>query len=448
MESAGQSLPTVIIGAGPIGLAAAAHLIEQELPFLIFERGPAAASAVREWSHVRLFTPWRYNIDEAARNLLESSGWQAPEDGETFPTGGELVERYLQPLAHHPEIAPNLHYGQTVTSVARAYTDKREAAERDEEPFAIHLLDTEGNATIVLADSVIDASGSWYQPNPAGANGLPVPGERELGDRIAYRIPDVLGRDRARYTGKRVLVIGSGHSAMNALSSLVELTAVEGGEVHWAMRRPSVEEALRACSGDGLTERTLLSRDISDLAQSDAITLHTGVRVDRFSHTDAGIITHSGDLRLPPVDEIIVATGFRPDLEMLRELRLDLHPLFESPFALGPLIDPAANACGTVPPHSVEKLAHPDTNFYIAGMKSYGRASTFLMLTGFEQVRSISCALAGDRDGALEVRLALPERGLCSACTAYLEEQDRLGACSCSDDEDPADCCAVEETAA
>jgi thioredoxin reductase len=448
MDSVDESLPTAIIGAGPIGLAAAAHLAELDVPFVIFERGERAASAVREWGHVRLFTPWQYNIDEAARRLLDSSGWQAPADDEAFPTGAELVAEYLEPLAAHPAIAPHLRYGQTVTAVAHAYTSKHEAADRDLEPFAVHVRDSQGATTIVLADYVIDASGSWGNPNPAGANGLPVPGERELASHIAYRIPDVLGNDRSRYAGKRVLVIGSGHSAMNALSSLVDLATTEGSEVHWALRRPSIEDALRACSGDGLTERALLSRDIHERAQSDAITLHTGVRVDRFSDSAGGIVTHAGDRELPAVDEIIVATGFRPDLAMLRELRLDLHPLFESPYALGSLIDPANNACGTVPPHTVEKLAHPDADFYIAGMKSYGRASTFLMLTGYEQVRSIACALAGDRDGALEVRLSLPERGLCSACTAYLEEQDRLNACTCSDDEEPDACCATEEPAA
>jgi hypothetical protein len=235
---------------------------------------------------------------------------------------------------------------------------------------------------------------------------------------------------------------------MNALGGLVELAATDGGEVHWALRRSSIEGALQACSGDGLTERALLSRDISELAQAEAITPHTGVRVDRFSEAGGGIAAHSGAQTLPPVDEIVVATGFRPELDMLRELRLDLHPVFESPFALGALIDPANNACGTVPPHTVEKLAHPDADFYIAGMKSYGRASTFLMLTGFEQVRSIACALAGDRDGALETRLELPERGLCAACTAFLEEQDRRNACTCVEGAKPEPCCATDEPAA
>jgi hypothetical protein len=114
------------------------------------------------------------------------------------------------------------------------------------------------------------------------------------------------------------------------------------------------------------------------------------------------------------VDELIVATGFRPDLSYLRELRISLDPALECPPSLAPLIDPNLHSCGTVRPHGARELAQPEPGFYFAGMKSYGRAPTFLMMTGYEQVRSIVADIAGDREAAERVELVLPETGVCS----------------------------------
>jgi hypothetical protein len=115
------------------------------------------------------------------------------------------------------------------------------------------------------------------------------------------------------------------------------------------------------------------------------------------------------------VDRIVVATGFRPDFSFLRELRLGLDPAVEAPPALAPLIDPNFHSCGTVPPHGVDQLVHPEPGLFIVGSKSYGRAPTFLMATGYEQVRSIVAELAGDTVAAREVHLVLPETGVCGA---------------------------------
>jgi hypothetical protein len=134
------------------------------------------------------------------------------------------------------------------------------------------------------------------------------------------------------------------------------------------------------------------------------------------------VISQSGPL--PSVDEIVAATGFRPDLSLLGELRTSLDPALESPVALAPLIDPNVHSCGTVPPHGVDELSHPEPDLYIVGMKSYGRAPTFLTLTGYEQVRSIVAALVGDWESAREVRLVLPGTGVCSV--------DRSGGSSCA----------------
>jgi hypothetical protein len=140
----------------------------------------------------------------------------------------------------------------------------------------------------------------------------------------------------------------------------------------------------------------------------------TGFKIARLTPTAGGIVVSDGVRSLPPVDEIIATTGLRPDLAMLHELRLGLDAAVEAPSALAPLIDPNLHSCGSVPPHGVDELSHPEPGFYIVGMKSYGRAPTFLMLTGYEQVRSVAAALAGDWASARDVQLVLPETGVCS----------------------------------
>jgi hypothetical protein len=121
---------------------------------------------------------------------------------------------------------------------------------------------------------------------------------------------------------------------------------------------------------------------------------------------------------LGPFDRIIVATGQRPDLALTRELRLDLDPWLESTRALGPMIDPNLHSCGTVRPHGYRELQHHEPGFYTVGIKSYGRAPTFLLATGYEQVRSVAAHLAGDEQAATRVQLCLPETGVCGGAPA------------------------------
>lgn len=434
-------LPVAIIVAGPIGLAAAAHLASRREPFVVIEAGRGPATSVMAWGHIPLFTPWRYNVDPVAVALLEATGWEAP-DPIAHPTGGELVERYLQPLALHPDIGPHVRYGRRVRAITRDTLGKLDE-ERDDHPFVIEAVDPSGHERSIRARAVIDASGSWNTPNPLGANGRIAPGEVELGERIFYGIPDVAGTDRSRYAGKRTLVVGSGHSAFHSLQHLAALAQEHPGtRVLWALRRGTVFDATAGCAGDELTERTLLRRDVDVLLREATIDAFPGTRLTHLEPGPDGIVAVAGDRPLPPVDEIIVATGFRPDHGLARELRLDVHSVFESTYALAPLIDPTVSACGTVPPHGVVQLAHPEPDYYVVGMKSYGRAPTFLLLTGYEQVRSVVCALTGD-EAALTTELDLPDKGLCSACTAFREDREREAACGCDDDSPGDDCCAA-----
>ncbi|UTW52174.1 NAD(P)-binding domain-containing protein [bacterium SCSIO 12827] len=408
-----SELPVAIIGAGPVGLAAAAHLHEYGLPFVILEAGAEPGAAMREWGHVRLFSPWRYNVDKAARRLLEDAGWQAP-DPDALPTGGDIVDRYLAPLAAHMSIRPHLRLNARVTALGRKDMDKVRSEGRAERPFEIRLAD----GSSLDAAAVIDASGTWTAPNPMGVGGLPAPGEADCADYIAYGIPDVLGRARADYAGRRTLVVGSGHSAFNVLLDLLDLKDAEPGtEIVWAVRRDTGDTLFGGGAADALPARGDLGIRTRAAMESGRLTLLRPYSVRAVSRNGDsldidGVLDGGDDHR--QVDRIVVATGFRPQLDMLREVRLGLDPWLEAVNDLAPLIDPNLHSCGTVRPHGVRELSHPEPDFFIAGMKSYGRAPTFLMTTGYEQVRSIAASLAGDHEAAHRVELDLPETGVCS----------------------------------
>jgi thioredoxin reductase len=414
MMGSSGTLPVAIIGAGPVGLAAAAHVLARGGTPLVLEAGDTVGASIRKWGHVRLFSPWRYAVDPASERLLAATGWESP-DPDGYPTGHDLIDGYLAPLAATPALRPHIRLGARVMAVARQGFDKMKTEGREDAPFVLYIEDATGAEETVLARAVIDASGTWEMPNPLGANGLPAPGERAAANQIHYGIPDVRGAARAEYAGKRVVVVGSGHSAFNAVLDMATLIEEEGaGSLTWAVRRRTLGQVFGGGENDALEERGKLGQRVRDLVERGTLRLVTGFKTARVL-TDADGITLIGeDEALPPADTIIAATGFRPDLAMLRELRLDLDAAVESPTVLAPLIDPNIHSCGTVRPHGAFELKHPEHDFYVAGMKSYGRAPTFLMLTGYEQVRSIAAALAGDWAAAREVELTLPETGVCS----------------------------------
>ncbi|WP_291865330.1 NAD(P)-binding domain-containing protein [Bradyrhizobium sp.] len=415
-----QTRTVAIIGAGPVGLAAAAHVLERGLTPIVLEAGSDVGHAVRQWGHVRMFSPWEYNVDRAAERLLAATGWNSPEPGQ-YPTGAELVERYLEPLAAKTELASHIHPSSRVTDISRVGFDKLKSKGRETAPFELRYQNGQG-AKSVRADAVIDASGTWHSPNPAGANGLRAIGETQAADRIAYGMPDVLGKDRARYAGKTVAVLGAGHSAIGTLTDLAKL-ATEAPETKpvWLLRGNDPAKAFGGGANDKLAARGELGSAFAALVAAGHITVESEFRVSHLAADGPRLTVGAGSAccgRHVVVDELIVATGFRPDLDFLHELRIQLDPAVECPVLLRPLIDPNEHSCGTVRPHGARELAQAEPGFYFAGMKAYGRAPTFLMLTGYEQVRSIAADIAGDREAAERVELVLPETGVCSRAAA------------------------------
>lgn len=413
-----RELPVVVVGAGPVGLAAAAHLLTRNLRPLVLEAGPDVASNVQAWGHVRLFSPWRYDVDHAAAALLEPYGWVAPPP-EELPTGSELVALYLRPLAQVPGMAEAIRFDARVVAITRLHTDKIKTSGRADVPFVVRTRSRDGKEREFLARAVLDASGTWATPNPLGASGLVALGESALANRIHYGIPDVLGADRTQYDGRTTLVVGAGHSAASSLLSLVELAeASPKTRAIWATRGSNLARVFGGGDADGLPERGRLGQRLRSAVDSGALRLITELRIGELAALSDGVRVRGArageELELRGIDRIIAATGQRPDLGVTRELRVELDPALESVRALGPLIDPNEHSCGTVRPHGEAELRQPEPGFYVVGGKSYGRAPTFLLATGYEQVRSVVAHLAGDLAAARRVELDLPETGVCS----------------------------------
>jgi cation diffusion facilitator CzcD-associated flavoprotein CzcO len=414
-----SELPVVVVGAGPAGLAAAAHLLERGLEPLVLEAGPGAGAAVSQWGHVRLFSPWAELVDPASERLLKEAGWSRP-DGDAYPTGGEWVASYLAPLA--AVLGDRVRFGARVVGVARRGRDRLVDAGRESEPLTVHVRTADGEER-VTARALIDASGTWGTPNPLGGDGLPAIGEAAAGDRISRRVPDASDPDdAARYGGRHVVVAGSGHSALTALITLTELAErTPGTRVTWLLRRGSVGDAFGGGADDQLPARGALGLRGRAAVEAGHVNVVNGFRTAEIRPDGDRRLTLVSDagVEVTGVDEVVALTGFRPDLSWLSEVRLRLDPVLEAPEALAPLIDPNVHSCGSVPPHGVAELAHPEPGVFLVGMKSYGRAPTFLTLTGYEQVRSVVAKLAGDDEAAARVELTLPETGVCGGAGLF-----------------------------
>ena len=417
MSTPTTTLPVAVIGAGPVGLAAAAHLRDRGLDFVVLEAGDSVGAAVLGWAHIRTFTPWQYIADPTAEKLLAPTGWTRP-DTKVPPTGRNLAESYLEPLA--ALFGEKIRLGQRVVAVSREGLDKSRTLGRAGRPFLLRVQDSTGQVTELRARAVIDASGTWEQRNPLGSSGLPALGEDQAQEFLVGPLPDVLGADRSRFAGRRTLVVGAGHSAANTLLNLGRLAKLAPGtRVVWAIRGGSPSKVYGGEGADELAERGQLGSDLHRLVDSGVVELITGflttsLEVNGDTVTVAGTGPDGSERRIEGVHNIAAATGFRPELAMLSELQLDLDPSLEAPRVLGPLVHPDFHSCGSVEPHGHRELAHPEPGFFIVGMKSYGRAPTFLITTGNEQVRSVVAALAGDTAAADEVLLVLPETGVCS----------------------------------
>ncbi|REF30016.1 FAD-dependent oxidoreductase [Calidifontibacter indicus] len=423
-----EQLPVAVIGAGPIGLAAAAELVARDQDVLVFEQGGHPAAAVRSWGHVRLFSPWSELTSPAAVALLEPTGWSAP-NGKRYPTGNDWVETYLAPLAE--VLGDRVRTNSRVIGVSRLDRDLLVESGREGQPFVLHVQGTDGAIERVVARAVIDATGTLNRPNPLGSEGYPVTGDTAHADRILYGMPnpDVVGNPCA---GKAVAVVGSGASALTSLIALTsDAVYAPGARVVWVLRRGVVGNSYGGGDADELPARGALGSRVRQAVEDGRIEVVTGFRTAAVEEAGDGRVALVGSdgRRVEGLDQVVCVTGFRPDLSFLSEVRLDLDQRLQAPSKLAPEIDPNWHSCGSVQPHGHDVLAQPDAGLYLAGMKSYGRAPSFLAMTGFEQARSIAAALAGDLESANTVQLSLPDTGVCGGAGLFDGEEGGGGGC-------------------
>jgi thioredoxin reductase len=398
-----------VIGAGPVGLEAAFAASDAGFDVHLFERGEVGAHALA-WGHVRMFTPWRMNLGPATRANLERSGWAAPPPDEC-PTGLELVERYLNPAAELPGIKPRLHAHAQVVHLGRRGALKGDAPgapSRREQPFRLLVRDHGGRENLLHAHSVIDASGVYSQPNWAGDGGIPARGELYLAPQMSYHPDDVLGLRRARYAGKRVLVIGGGLSAATVVTDLVRLAAdAPGTAVGWVTREPA--DALYAPYADDPIpgRRTLMEEARALVRGSNPLVTHVGgAWVEGFefnsaTHRYRATLMQGEQPRVEEADQVIVNTGYGPDNSIYRELQVHECYATRAPMKLATALLAAGGAggdCLQVPAQGADVLASPEPGFYILGAKSYGRNGAFLLEAGYKQVAEVVAKLASEMD--------------------------------------------------
>lgn len=403
-----------IIGAGPVGLEAAALALEHGLDVHVFERGEVGAHAMA-WGHVRMFTPWTLNLGPASVRLLVRHGWSAP-DPQEHPSGAELVERYLLPLARCPELKDRVHEHAQVVHIARKGALKGDGVgdpSRRERPFRMLVRDMGGRENYLHTYSVIDASGVYGTPNWAGSGGIPARGELYLAPQMSYHVDDVQGLRRERYAGKRTLVIGGGASAITSVTALAQLAAeVVGTSVCWAMRSRTPTFA-GAGPDDSLVRRAALRAEGARLASGadPNVAWIGGVEVEAFEFNSAThryrvSLTDGDQTRLEEADQVIVNCGFGPDNSLYRELQV--HECYGS---RGPMNLSAAllgagagqTDCMTVPTFGVAQLKNPEPDFFILGAKSYGRYNNFLLRSGFAQAHDVIESLAESISGEANV---------------------------------------------
>lgn len=392
-----------ILGAGPIGLEAALYALHCGYSVRVVDQAEPGHH-LDQWGFVRLFSPFSMNHTPLGSKLLTSLGHRLPPD-RAYLTGREHREAYVLPLAEWLSRRVEWLMGRRVVAVSREGLLKGEALgrpERAEAPFRILLEDETGREQVVHSPVVIDATGSYSNPNWLGDGGIPAPGERALRNRIHYHLVDIAGQEKKRFLGKTTLVVGNGYSAATSIVALSRLMEKEPRTRAVWLTRTTGQVPILPIENDPLEERARITRQANQCVQQPGVRWIPGGMVHALQASRGGrkflveIVTGKG-METVEVDQILAQVGYSPDHRIYRELQV--HECFAS---LGPmklaaaLLSDGSTDCLTQSSAGPETLKNPEPNFFILGMKSYGRNSHFLLRVGFEQIRDLFQLLTGE----------------------------------------------------
>ena len=399
-----------IIGGGPIGMEALLYGTLAGADVQLFERGRIGEN-VRSWGHVGLFTEWKRDRSPLGERVLRERGDELP-DGESAPSGEQLAN-YLMRLAALPSIRNRIMPQTEVRSLTREGLLKHDLWGDPRRAFAPFRLLTSGigGEKVRHFDAVIDATGVYTSPNWVGNGGAPCPGELGLQRYIDYQIPDVNGADQSRFASKRTVVVGTGHSAATSLLALADLLGQHSAtRLTWVVRRGAAKDgSLYYIDPDDVSSgRRQLGERANELARSGRVDLRLNTVVESIERRANVFTVKLSDGTSVECSNLVAGVGYRPDPTLWQELQISQHPASGGPGQLaaaimesnkaagvglstgyaqksGEVSKPEAGATGD----AMDLLRLDEPNFYVIGIKSYGRDAGFLMQNGFRQVRDV-----------------------------------------------------------
>ena len=379
----------VVIGAGPMGLEAALGALERGFDVTVLEKDEVG-SALRRWgATTRFFSPLGMNLSERAKRILGTSLPPA----ETLLTGPAMVESVLAPLAASAPLAGRVRTRHKVVAVGRERMTRRDLPGhplRAERAFRLLVETPQGERTLD-ADLVFDASGVYDQPAAVGVGGVPARGERALG-RGLIRNLGALEQRLETLAGRRVLLVGHGHSAASAVALFEGLDPAPW--ITWATRSPNRRPCVEVAN-DPLPERQSIVSRANDLAADPPsfLTVERRASVEAIESTSGGYgVTLTGN-RNGAFDAVVGLTGYRPDLSFVSELALEVSPASEGAARLHRAISNVTD-CLSIPDVKRADLESGEPGFYLTGSKSYGRLPTFLLQTGRAQLETLLGSLS------------------------------------------------------
>ncbi|MFQ5652001.1 MAG: FAD-dependent oxidoreductase [bacterium] len=404
-----MSQTVAIIGAGPIGLEAALYATQLGYQVVVFEKGQVGDN-LRKWGHVSLFSPWEMNHSSLGVRSLKQHfpQWQEPE-ADTIQTGYEFVETYLKPLSQLPFLVDRIRAGVKVISIGRNQIFKGELigdANRATYPFRILTADAEGRERVYPADVVLDASGVYGHPNWLGEGGIPAPGEHKSKPFLDYHLRDVTGKDRARFAGKKTLLVGAGYSAATTVCDFQNLIREEPSTALLWVIRDNRSVPIPVIEDDPLATRASLTAKANGVAHANTpgIEFRNNTTIDSVEYLEqidqlrVGL-NRKGTIERVQVDRVIANVGYGPDNSIYRELQVHECWASRAPMKLAAALLGAGSAsadCLAQESMGAETLRNPEPNFYIIGNKSYGRNPTFLLRIGLSQITEVFSLITGD----------------------------------------------------